>query len=201
MATKSRTEYPAASSKRTIAIVGGGVVGAATAFYLSKHEHVLPVVIERCEIAAAASGKAGGFLAASWGSGPTVPLHTESFALHMALARELGIESYRAIRTLQVDVNAAGENAVAWLDGRCASTIMDDATAQVTPKELSTKLMAASGARVVIATATGLRTNTDGIVDGVKVTIAAANGDASSTSDVIDCDDVVGNKATVDFLS
>ena len=57
----------------------------------------------RAEIAAAASGKGGGFLAAGWGDGgPTEPLHRTSFALHEELADALGLTSFRRLPTLSV---------------------------------------------------------------------------------------------------
>lgn len=53
-------------------------------------------------MAAAASGKAGGFLAGGWGSGPTVRMHEVSYDMHEKLAETLGVASYRKIPTLQV---------------------------------------------------------------------------------------------------
>ena len=44
-------------------------------------------MIERWHVACAASGKAGGFLARGWGSGPTRQLHQVSFDLHEEIAR------------------------------------------------------------------------------------------------------------------
>jgi glycine/D-amino acid oxidase-like deaminating enzyme len=45
-----------------VLICGGGVVGASIAYFLSQ-KGVEAVVIERTDIACAASGKSGGFLA------------------------------------------------------------------------------------------------------------------------------------------
>ena len=45
-----------------VVICGGGVIGAAIAYFLSRRG-VRATVIERSGIACAASGKAGGFLA------------------------------------------------------------------------------------------------------------------------------------------
>ena len=48
-------------------------------------------VVERTEVAAAASGKAGGFLALDWCAGtPLNALARRSFELHAALAHEIG---------------------------------------------------------------------------------------------------------------
>lgn len=93
-------------------------VGASTAYHLALRG-VKPLVIERSKIAAAASGKAGGFLAGGWGSGPTVKMHEVSFDMHERLAEELGVTSYRKIPTLQVSkrflfVRTYGTRAFPW---------------------------------------------------------------------------------------
>lgn len=79
-------------------------VGASTAYHLSLRG-IKPVVIERSAVAAAASGKAGGFLAGGWGSGPTTKMHEISFEMHEKLAETLGVTSYRKIPTLQVRIH------------------------------------------------------------------------------------------------
>ena len=56
------------SSRKRIVICGGGAVGAAVAYFASRRG-ALPIVIERHEVAGAASGKSGGFLALDWCSG------------------------------------------------------------------------------------------------------------------------------------
>ncbi len=45
-----------------VVICGGGIIGASIAYHLTLMG-VEPIVVEQCSIAAAASGKAGGFLA------------------------------------------------------------------------------------------------------------------------------------------
>jgi len=169
------------SDERSVVILGAGIVGAATAYFLTKRG-LKPIVIERSGVAAAASGKAGGFLARSWGDGgPTQQLHHKSFDLHEQLAQELGVESYRRIPTLSVAGGARRRGAsppASWLDGDVArAQMMDPGTAQVTPRELTTKLMeaaVAAGATLRIGAACGveMRAREDGearVVEGVHV--------------------------------
>jgi glycine/D-amino acid oxidase-like deaminating enzyme len=72
-----------------VVICGGGVIGCCTAYFLVRHG-VEVIVVERAEVAAAASGKAGGFLARDWCAGsPLDALARRSFHLHAELASEL----------------------------------------------------------------------------------------------------------------
>ncbi|KAI1802967.1 FAD dependent oxidoreductase [Daldinia bambusicola] len=77
---------------RHIVIIGGGVIGTTTAYYLTRHPSYIPAIhhitlLEATSIASAASGKAGGLLGL-WAY-PTclVPL---SYRLHAELAAEHG---------------------------------------------------------------------------------------------------------------
>ena len=72
-----------------VVICGGGVIGACTAVFLSRRG-IDVTVVESTEVAAAASGKAGGFLALDWCAGtPLDALARRSFALHAALPNEI----------------------------------------------------------------------------------------------------------------
>ena len=72
-------------------ICGGGVIGTCTAYFLGRRG-VDVIVVEGTEVAAAASGKAGGFLALDWCAGSTVDaLARRSFGLHAALPNEIGL--------------------------------------------------------------------------------------------------------------
>jgi transposase len=72
-----------------VVICGGGVVGACTAYFFSRRGAQV-IVVESTEVAAAASGKAGGFLALDWCAGtPVDALARRSFQLHAALPKEI----------------------------------------------------------------------------------------------------------------
>ena len=70
-----------------VVILGAGIHGASVAHYLSSRFGIFPTVVERVSVAAAASGKAGGFLARELGSAATQQLHQVSFDLHEKLGR------------------------------------------------------------------------------------------------------------------
>ena len=71
-----------------VVVCGGGVIGACTAYFLSRRG-IEAIVVESTAVAAAASGKAGGFLALDWCAGsPLDALARRSFALHAALRGE-----------------------------------------------------------------------------------------------------------------
>lgn len=94
----------------SIVIVGGGIIGVSTAYFLAKCG-VKVTVIEQESIACAASGKAGGFLARDWCSHYEMDvLAREGFALHMELAQELGEAcDYRQVDTYSINVSDKSE--------------------------------------------------------------------------------------------
>ena len=55
-------------SRKRAVICGGGAIGAAIAYFMSRRG-ARPNGIERYEVAGAASGKSGGFLSLDWGRG------------------------------------------------------------------------------------------------------------------------------------
>ena len=169
----------ASAATSPIVIAGAGLHGSALAYYLSLRGEK-PLVIDRVSVAAAASGKGGGFLARDWGSGPTTQLHKVSFALHAELAKDLDVKSYRRIPVLSVTPgkrSARTTDICPWLDGDIAnSQWMDqDGGAQVAPLELCTKLMdaaVANGAELRIGNVQGVEKSgdeDDNSVSGVKV--------------------------------
>ena len=77
-------------SRKRAVICGGGAIGAAIAYFMSRRG-APPIVIERHEVAGAASGKSGGFLALDWCRGSSLDrLARRSFELHAQLSSELG---------------------------------------------------------------------------------------------------------------
>ncbi len=75
-------------------IVGTGIIGVSTAYYLSESSTTSATSIHLIEssprLFASASGYAAGFLAKDWFSSATAPLGALSFALHKELADRYG---------------------------------------------------------------------------------------------------------------
>lgn len=161
-----------------VIVCGGGIIGVSTAYYLTKRG-CTPIIIERCEIAGEASGKAGGFLARDWNDsrGPGLSAFSRaSFDLHAELARELGAEAIDYRRLTCIGVETASPHAstymprklenVQWaeVDASGVRQMGDTSTiAQVHPRKL-TRAMAdaavALGATVTKGTVTGVYAGT-----------------------------------------
>src|SRR6202000_3041932 len=92
-----------------IVVVGGGIIGCTTAYFLTRHPKYNPNLhkihlLEATGIASGASGKAGGLLALWAYPKAIVPL---SFKLHAELAKEHGGEArwgYRGVGVGQIDL-------------------------------------------------------------------------------------------------
>ncbi|KAH0551723.1 hypothetical protein GP486_007057 [Trichoglossum hirsutum] len=96
-------------SKKDIVIVGGGIIGCTTAYYLTRHPSYDPgrhriTLFEATKIAGGASGKAGGLLARWAYPSSIVPL---SWSLHDELAREHGGAERWGYRRVQAGELAA----------------------------------------------------------------------------------------------
>ncbi|ODV95758.1 hypothetical protein PACTADRAFT_66608 [Pachysolen tannophilus NRRL Y-2460] len=116
-------EYQAYSSfasgkhkgKKHIIIVGAGIIGVCTAFYLTRHPNFDPkthhiTIIESKRVAGGASGKAGGLLALWAFPQQIVPL---SFKLHNDLSDEFGGEKewgYRRLTTISLEGDISSTN-------------------------------------------------------------------------------------------
>lgn len=171
-----------------VLICGGGVIGAAIAYFLSRRG-AEAVVIERAAIAGAASGKSGGFLARDWCDGsPLEQLARRSFDLHAELATRLaGDWGYRRLFTYSGAASARRRlpprsvPALAWLapevivDARLGSP---ETTAQVHPGQFTAALIEAAraqGATVWHGQVTGVTTQGDAVT-GVRLEGGATIG-------------------------
>ena len=179
-----------------IVIVGGGIIGCSTAYYLTKLGHTKVTLIEAVEVAHAASGRAGGFLALDWCDGQrTGALARRSYHLHQQLAESLGQDcGYRPMRTLSLEVRdkRAGVKKVKdspeWIDGEVKNQSVigtEASTAQVHPRLLTRALLAEAeraGARLVRAEVTGGQMEA-GAVTGVSL----ASGEIVKAEVVVLC--------------
>jgi glycine/D-amino acid oxidase-like deaminating enzyme len=175
-----------------VVICGGGVIGACTAYFLSRRG-IDVTVVECSEIAAAASGKAGGFLALDWCAGtPLDALARRSFQLHAELAKEIGADwSYRRMNAYGgtvVDERSARRHEPAELDWLSDGVILNsrlgttETTAIVPPRTFTLAMMRAAqglGARLRPGRVTGLLAGADGsAVRGAEVDGGIIEADA-----------------------
>jgi glycine/D-amino acid oxidase-like deaminating enzyme len=175
-----------------VVICGGGVIGACTAYFLSCRG-IDVIVVERTEVAAAASGKAGGFLALDWCAGsPLDALARRSFALHAALPNEIAGEcGYRRMTAYSGFVVPEGDarrHAPAELDWLSGGVIIasrlgtPETTAIVHPRAFTAAMMSAAqgqGAELRRGRITGMIRRADGsTVGGVEVDGGVIEADA-----------------------
>ena len=128
-----------------VVIVGAGIAGAATAFYLTTdyrytNNNDRIILIDAVGPAAAASGNAGAFLSEAWGDGTkTQELHQSSFHLHESLAQELGLESFQYVANVHrnVDVESLKNDG----DIFASNSNLEGKAALVDPCELTTSMI------------------------------------------------------------
>jgi len=175
-----------------IVICGGGVIGAATAYFTSRRG-ARSTIIERHAVASAASGKSGGFLALDWCGGSSLDrLARRSFDLHAELSAELGNPwGYRRLTTYggyAVEGDTAhGAGRRPWLGDGVAITSRlgsPETTALVEPRAFTTGLIQAAQAHGAV-----LRHGT--VVDLVRSPSGGVRGVALASGDIVEGDAIV----------
>ena len=150
---------------KNIVVIGGGIQGTSVAYHLHKKvskSTTTITILEAKEIASAASGKGGGFMARSWGDGSvTQTLHELSFDMYDQLATELNCKSYRKLPVLSVTPSSSrGGGGISkamkdkrlkdilpnWFNGNEKISSVScmgygEDTAQITPSEFVTKMI------------------------------------------------------------
>src|SRR6516165_1050107 len=158
-----------------VVICGGGVIGTCTAYFLSQRG-IDVTVVERTEVAAAASGKAGGFLARDWCVGtPLDALARRSFQLHAALPHEIAgdwayqrMTAYSGTVVSDRDYRRNLSAKLDWLSERVVITSRlgtPDTTAIVHPRKFTSAIMSAAqrnGAQLRPGQVTGITRIADG---------------------------------------
>ena len=177
-----------AASEMRVVICGGGVVGAACAYYLTLRGVSQVTIVERAAVACHASGKAGGFLAKGWGT----ELMDRSYELHAELGQTLVGTDYRTVETLQVSIGSQQPGRAllpGWADQCQHLGLMGthQTTAQVHPRKFTEALVAAAqqrGATLKIGVVQSIAT-TGSSSDSCQVTGVTIDGC------VLECDRVI----------
>ncbi|KAK4053328.1 hypothetical protein OIO90_003940 [Microbotryomycetes sp. JL221] len=180
------------SSGHKVCIIGGGIQGVCTAYYLAKRGCTNVTILEGSSVAAGASGKAGGLLALDWHGPTTASLAELSYKLHSQLADEHDGRSkwgYRALDTLSVSADVTKsksgaktkplknghQQSFAWLSKealREGSVLGSrETTAQVHPGLFTpaiAEIVKQQGVRVIVATAKAFERSADGSTMSVK---------------------------------
>ena len=175
-----------------VVICGGGVISACVAYFLSRRG-IDVIVVERTEVAAAASGKAGGFLARDWCAGTALDaLARRSFDLHAALPRQIDGEwayqrmsAYSGIVVADRNVRNHVPAKLDWLSDRVVIAQRlgtTETTAIVHPRKFTLAVMGAAqstGAQLLKGQITGIARRADGLTaTGVEIDGKVVEADA-----------------------
>ncbi|KAI9281035.1 FAD dependent oxidoreductase [Sporodiniella umbellata] len=139
-------------NNKHIIIIGAGVVGSATAYYLSRSESCKVTIIEKVSVACAASGKSAGFLAYGWSEEDhMIQFSNASFKLHQELAKTLdGPKNYdyRPCESYETTFDGEGsiESPIKWMNPPTSvkKTGSEETIAQITPDLFTHTLLKAA---------------------------------------------------------
>ncbi len=175
-----------------VVVCGAGAIGACAAYFL-RRRGVETIVVEATDVAAAASGKAGGFLARDWCAGtPLDALARRSFELHAALPGEVagdwgyrGMTAYSGFVAGDSDARHNEPSGLSWLSEGVVITSRiggPDTTAIVHPFKFTSAMMQAAqnnGATLHRGRVSGIVRNAgDGAARGVEVDGSVIEADA-----------------------
>ena len=175
-----------------VVICGAGALGACTAYFL-RRRGVETIVVEGTDVAAAASGKAGGFLAHDWCAGTALDaLARRSFELHAVLAGEIAgdwgyrrMSAYSGFVAGDTDARRHQPSQLSWLSDGVVITARigsEDTTAIVHPFKFTAAMMQAAqenGATLHRGRVTGIVRNAgDATARGVEVDGSVLEADA-----------------------
>jgi glycine/D-amino acid oxidase-like deaminating enzyme len=149
-------------------VVGGGIMGCATAYHLARRGLSVQVV-ERGSVASEQSSRAWGFVRQQGRHAAEVPLAREASRLWDGLARELGadVEFVRGGILVLADTEADEARMVA---AQRVARENGVGSRLLTPAEIAQRMPGLAG-----AWRAGLLTDDDGHVEPVKATLAYAN--------------------------
>ncbi|KAK9467756.1 FAD dependent oxidoreductase [Lipomyces arxii] len=210
------TATPVEDSRTHIIIVGAGIIGVCTAYYITRHPDFSPTthritIIESTRPASGASGKAGGLLALWAFPAQLVPL---SFKLHEELAEQYnGADewAYRRLQTVSLEGNLTKTSRVAkkkpadiglpedldWVRPDImeswSSLSGKDSTAQVHPYKFTMFMLRRAqecgAVSLVLGKVTKLNFNSKGTaVESVVYTPAGSSADSVSSSSTASSD-------------
>ena len=151
-----------------IAIIGAGINGCSTAYYLKKFRPDVDVTVYECQgIASQSSGRSGGFLSREWNNHLETleKLSKFSYQLHKNLKKDLGVDvGYRDLQTYEVNIDFASNQMkrnkdIIWITHDSTDPVLigsKETTSQVDPYQLCKAMIDHGDIKVVICTVTEL---------------------------------------------